>query len=58
MQPGTIPLPSHLHNLVTLPENVDKGHIAAKIENGILMIELPKMPQEEQKKLEKKIEVS
>ena len=26
--------------------------------NGILMIELPKMPQEEQKKLEKQIEVS
>ncbi len=49
---------SNYEQTYTLPENVDKDHISAKVEDGILMIELPKMTQEEQKKLEKKIEVS
>ena len=49
---------SNYEQTYTLPENVDKDHISAKVEDGILMIELPKMTQEEQKKLEKQIEVS
>ena len=33
----------------TLPEDVDKDRIAAKVENGILTIELPKVKKEEAK---------
>ena len=33
----------------TLPEDVDKDNIAAKVEHGILTITLPKMQKEEQK---------
>ena len=49
---------SNYEQTYTLPENVDKDHISAKVEDGVLIIELPKMTQEEQKKLEKKIEVA
>lgn len=40
-----------------LPENVDKENISAQVENGVLMIELPKLSEEEIKKAEKQIEV-
>ena len=41
----------------TLPEDVDKDHIEAKVENGILTVTLPKVKKEE-KKLAKAIEIS
>lgn len=41
----------------TLPEDVDKDHISAKVENGILYITLPKMI-EEKKDDVRKIEVA
>lgn len=40
-----------------LPENVDKENISAQVEHGVLMIELPKLSEEEIKKAEKQIEV-
>lgn len=40
-----------------LPENVDKENISAQVENGVLMIELPKLSEEEIKKAEKQIKV-
>lgn len=40
-----------------LPENVDKENISAQVENGVLMIELPKLSEKEIKKAEKQIEV-
>ena len=33
----------------TLPDDVDKDHIAAKVENGILTVTLPKLKKEEVK---------
>ena len=41
----------------TLPEDVDKEGIAAKVENGILTVTLPKVKKEE-KKTAKAIEIS
>ena len=41
----------------TLPEDVDKEGIAAKVENGILTVTLPKVKKEE-KKAAKAIEIS
>ena len=41
----------------TLPDDVDKTGIAAKVENGILTVTLPKVKKEE-KKLAKAIEIS
>jgi len=42
----------------SLPEDVDKDKIVAKVEHGILTIELPKLKKEEQKKLTKTIDIS
>ena len=41
----------------TLPEDVDKNGIAAKVENGILTVTLPKVKKEEKKEA-KAIEIS
>ena len=37
--------------MLTLPENVKKDQIGAKVEHGILTVTLPKYTTEEQKKL-------
>lgn len=42
----------------TLPEDVDKQNISAKVENGILTVTMPKLKKEEEKKSERKIEVA
>ena len=42
----------------SLPEDVDKDKISAKVEHGILTIALPKLKKEEQKKLTKAIDIS
>jgi len=42
----------------SLPENVDKEHISAKVEDGILTIELPKLTPEQEKKLDRVIEIA
>ena len=41
----------------TLPEDVDKEKISAKVEDGILNITLPKLAKEEEKKAQRKIEI-
>lgn len=41
----------------TLPEDVESDQIAARVENGILTITLPKKAKEEPKKLTRQIEV-
>lgn len=40
-----------------LPENVDKDHITAKVEDGVLVITLPKFTPEEESKAQRLIEV-
>ena len=41
----------------TLPEDVDKDNIEAKVENGILTVTMPKETKEEQKKATRAIEI-
>lgn len=48
---------SKFQQTMILPENVDKDHISAQVENGVLNIELPKLSEEEVKKPDKTIEV-
>jgi HSP20 family molecular chaperone IbpA len=40
-----------------LPDNVDSAKISAKVENGVLMVDIPKLPVEHAKMLEKEIVV-
>lgn len=40
-----------------LPDNVDAAKISAKVENGVLMVDIPKLPVEHTKLLEKEIVV-
>lgn len=40
-----------------LPDEVDKEHICAKVEDGILSIELPKLAPEPEKKVNRVIEI-
>ena len=40
-----------------LPDNVDSAKISAKVENGVLMVDIPKLPVEHTKMLEKEIVV-
>ncbi len=47
---------SNYEQSYTLPDDVDKEHISAKVENGVLFVTLPKMCKEEQK-LSRMIEI-
>ena len=40
-----------------LPDDVDKDKICAKVENGVLNIDLPKLSHEETHKVERTIEI-
>lgn len=42
---------------ILLPDNVEKDRISAKVENGVLTIEIPKKASEEAAKVAKTIEV-
>ena len=48
---------SNYEQSYTLPEDVDKEKISAKVEDGILNITLPKLAKEEEKKTQRKIEI-
>lgn len=48
---------SNYHQAFTLPDDVDKDHIAAKVEDGVLTITLPKVSKEEIKQAQRQIEI-
>lgn len=48
---------SNYEQSYTLPEDVSKEKISAKVEDGILNITLPKLAKEEEKKAQRKIEI-
>lgn len=48
---------SNYEQTYVLPEDVDKEKISAKVENGILTVELPKVSKEIKKEDNKRIEV-
>lgn len=41
----------------TLPDNVEKDKVSAKVEDGVLTINMPKSAKEEEKKIQRQIEV-
>lgn len=48
---------SKFEQAIVLPDNVEKDHISAKVENGVLTIDIPKKVEEEAAKTAKSIEV-
>ncbi|MFA6873399.1 MAG: Hsp20/alpha crystallin family protein [Bacteroidaceae bacterium] len=48
---------SKFQQTMVIPDNVDKEKISAKVEDGVLNIDLPKLTEEESKKAQKQIEV-
>lgn len=49
---------SRFEQQMELPENVDKAHISAKMEKGILEITLPKLTPEQVKKAQRQIDIA
>ena len=49
---------SNYQQTYTMPEDVEKDQIAAKVENGVLSITMPKKQVEEKKQIQRKIEIA
>ena len=49
---------SNYEQTYILPDEVDKEHISAKVEDGILSIELPKLAPEPEKKMDRAIDIA
>ena len=48
---------SNYQQVYVLPEDVEKDHVTAAVENGVLAITMPKMTKEEEKKALRQIEI-
>ena len=48
---------SNYQQTYVLPEDVEKEQIAAKVDNGVLTIIMPKVAKEKEKKIQRRIEV-
>lgn len=48
---------SNYQQVYTLPEDIVKDKIAAKVEHGVLTITMPKVTKEEEKKVQRQIEI-
>lgn len=48
---------SNYQQAYTLPDNVDKENISAKVENGVLTISIPKLSAKEEAKTQRMIEI-
>ena len=48
---------SNYQQAYTLPDNVDKENIAAKVENGVLTVIIPKLTPKEEAKTQRMIEI-
>lgn len=48
---------SKFQQTMILPDNVDETKISAKVDNGVLTVDIPKMPENQAKKVEKVINV-
>ena len=49
---------SNYEQIYTLPEDVEKDNVSAKVENGILTVVMPKITKKEEPKVAKAIEIS
>lgn len=49
---------SNYQQVYVLPEDVEKDHVTAAVENGVLAITMPKKTKEEEKKALRQIEIS
>ena len=48
---------SNYQQVYTLPEDIVKDKISAKVEHGVLTITMPKVTKEEEKKVQRQIEI-
>jgi HSP20 family protein len=48
---------SSFRQSMILPDNVDKEHISARVEDGVLSIEIPKIPKQEKVQVTRQIEI-
>lgn len=48
---------SNYQQTYVLPDDIEKDHIAAKVDNGVLTITLPKVTKEEVKQIQRQINI-
>ena len=49
---------SNYQQTYALPDDVVKGHIAAKVDNGVLTITMPKLTKAEEKQIQRTIDIA
>ena len=49
---------SNYQQTYVLPDDIEKDHIAAKVDNGVLTITMPKVNKDEVKKIQRQIDIA